>query len=49
MLEFERDPLFKIDDMYDLNKEQLRERTMEKVMIIILYHLPLFTENRIVS
>lgn len=31
MLEFERDPLFKLDDMHDLSKDQLRERTMEKV------------------
>lgn len=31
MLEFERDPLFKLDDIHDLNKDQLRERTMEKV------------------
>lgn len=32
MLELERDPLFKMDDIHDLTKAELRERTMEKVM-----------------
>lgn len=31
MLELERDPLFKMDDIHDLTKAELRERTMEKV------------------
>lgn len=32
MQDFERDPLFKMDDIHDISKEQLRERTMEKVI-----------------
>jgi hypothetical protein len=32
MQDFERDPLFKMDDIHDISKEQLRERTMEKVV-----------------
>lgn len=32
MQDFERDPLFKIDDIHDITKEELRERTMEKVI-----------------
>ena len=35
MQDFERDPLFKMDDIHDISKEQLRERTMEKVAIIV--------------
>lgn len=31
MQELERDPLFKMDDVYDLSKFEIRERTMEKV------------------
>lgn len=31
MLELERDPTFRMHDMYDLTKDQIRERTMEKV------------------
>lgn len=31
MQDFERDPLFKLDDIHDLSKAELRERTMEKV------------------
>ncbi|KAG1205481.1 hypothetical protein G6F35_011609 [Rhizopus arrhizus] len=31
MQEFERDPLFKMDDIHDITKNELRERTMEKV------------------
>jgi acyl-CoA oxidase len=31
MQEFERDPLFKMDDIHDITKDELRERTMEKV------------------
>ncbi|CAO3646632.1 unnamed protein product [Cunninghamella blakesleeana] len=30
MLDFERDPLFKMDDIHDLSKAELRERTIEK-------------------
>lgn len=33
MQEFERDPLFKMDDIHDITKDELRERTMEKVLI----------------
>lgn len=31
MQEIERDPLFKMHDIHDISKEELRERTMEKV------------------
>ncbi|KAG0190177.1 fatty-acyl coenzyme A oxidase [Apophysomyces sp. BC1034] len=31
MLELERDPLFRMDDIHDISKAELRERTMEKV------------------
>jgi acyl-CoA oxidase len=31
MQDFERDPLFKMDDIHDITKDELRERTMEKV------------------
>jgi acyl-CoA oxidase len=33
MQDFERDPLFKMDDIHDISKDELRERTMEKVYI----------------
>lgn len=33
MQDFERDPLFKMDDIHDISKEELRERTMEKVIL----------------
>ncbi|ORZ01098.1 acyl-CoA dehydrogenase/oxidase C-terminal [Syncephalastrum racemosum] len=38
MQEIERDPLFKMDDMHDLSKAELRERTMEKFRSMI-HHL----------
>ncbi|RCH91857.1 fatty-acyl coenzyme A oxidase [Rhizopus stolonifer] len=38
MLELERDSLFKMDDIHDISKEELRERTMEKFRSM-LYHL----------
>lgn len=31
MMELERDPTFRMHDMYDVTKDQIRERTMEKV------------------
>lgn len=31
MQELERDPLFKMHDIHDISKDELRERTMEKV------------------
>ena len=31
MLEIERDPLFTMHDIHDISKDELRERTMEKV------------------
>ncbi|ODQ51405.1 acyl-coenzyme a oxidase 2 [Saitoella complicata NRRL Y-17804] len=37
MLQIERDPVFKNDDWYDLNKEQVRERTMMKFKSLIHY------------
>ncbi|CAO3678786.1 unnamed protein product [Rhizopus stolonifer] len=38
MQEFERDPLFKMDDIHDITKDELRERTMEKFRSLI-HHL----------
>ncbi|GAN08308.1 acyl-CoA oxidase [Mucor ambiguus] len=38
MQDFERDPLFKMDDIHDISKEQLRERTMEKFRSLV-HHL----------
>ncbi|KAI8379209.1 acyl-CoA dehydrogenase/oxidase C-terminal [Radiomyces spectabilis] len=38
MLELERDPLFKMDDIHDISKSELRERTMEKFRSL-LHHL----------
>lgn len=37
MLEFERDLTFKNDDIHDLTKDQVRERTMEKIVAIANY------------
>lgn len=31
MMELERDPTFRMHDMYDVTKDQIRQRTMEKV------------------
>jgi acyl-CoA oxidase len=33
MQEFERDPKFNMDDIHDITKSELRERTMEKVKL----------------
>ncbi|ORE14203.1 acyl-CoA oxidase [Rhizopus microsporus] len=38
MQEFERDPLFKMDDIHDITKDELRERTMEKFRSLV-HHL----------
>ncbi|KAI8368506.1 acyl-CoA dehydrogenase/oxidase C-terminal [Blakeslea trispora] len=38
MLEFERDPLFRMDDIFDISKDELRERTMEKFRSLV-HHL----------
>ncbi|KAF7726815.1 fatty-acyl coenzyme A oxidase [Apophysomyces ossiformis] len=38
MLELERDPLFRMDDIHDITKAELRERTMEKFRSM-LHHL----------
>ncbi|CAO3614732.1 unnamed protein product [Mucor fragilis] len=38
MQELERDPLFKMDDIHDISKSELRERTMEKFRSM-LHHL----------
>lgn len=32
MLEFERDPTFRLDDIHDLTRPQLRERYMTRVL-----------------
>jgi acyl-CoA oxidase len=36
MMELERDPTFRMYDMYDVTKDQIRERTMEKVLFFCL-------------
>jgi len=33
-MELERDPTFRMYDMYDVTKDQIRERTMEKVCVM---------------
>ncbi len=38
MLELERDPIFKGSDIHDLTLAQVRERTMQKVLIIVKMH-----------
>jgi hypothetical protein len=35
MLELERDQVFRMNDFHDLTKDQLRERTMEKVRFFV--------------
>lgn len=37
MQDFERDPLFKMDDIHDISKNELRERTMEKVRFFFFF------------
>ncbi|KEI39451.1 uncharacterized protein L969DRAFT_48519, partial [Mixia osmundae IAM 14324] len=37
MIELERDPAFKLDDIHDLTKDQLRERTMAKFANMVHY------------
>ncbi|KAF9434006.1 fatty-acyl coenzyme A oxidase [Entomortierella beljakovae] len=47
MLELERDPAFRMYDAYDLTKDEIRERTMEKFRTIVHYvsaePVPIFT------
>ncbi|KAG0080010.1 fatty-acyl coenzyme A oxidase [Linnemannia elongata] len=47
MMELERDPTFRMYDMYDVTKDQIRERTMEKFRTIVHYvsaePVPIFT------
>jgi acyl-CoA oxidase len=33
MIDLSRDPLFKLDDIHDLTKDQIRERTMAKLCV----------------
>lgn len=33
MMELERNPLFRLDDIHDLTKDQIRERTMAKLYV----------------
>ena len=42
MMELERDPTFRMYDMYDVTKDQIRERTMEKVRCLLPLLLLLF-------
>ncbi|KAF9952078.1 fatty-acyl coenzyme A oxidase [Modicella reniformis] len=37
MMELERDPTFRMYDMYDVTKDEIRERTMEKFRTIVHY------------
>lgn len=40
MLDFERDPTFRMDDVHDLTRPQIRERIMTRVRrIIFVAHL----------
>lgn len=39
MMELERDPTFRMYDMYDVTKDQIRERTMEKVIYFVNFSL----------
>jgi hypothetical protein len=32
-MELERNPLFRLDDIHDLTKDQIRERTMAKLYV----------------
>ncbi|KAG0266816.1 fatty-acyl coenzyme A oxidase [Mortierella polycephala] len=47
MLELERDPTFRMHDMYDVTKDEIRVRTMEKFRTIVHYvsaePVPIFT------
>lgn len=36
MMEIQRNPLFRLDDIHDLTKDQLRERTMAKLCVQFL-------------
>ena len=37
MLEFERDPTFRMDDVHDLTRPEVRERIMTRVMKLIFF------------
>jgi acyl-CoA oxidase len=37
MMELERDPTFRMYDIYDLTKDEIRERTLEKVKTCPFY------------
>ncbi|KAG0221570.1 fatty-acyl coenzyme A oxidase [Mortierella sp. GBA43] len=47
MMELERDPTFRMHDIYDLTKDEIRERTLEKFRTIVHYvssePVPIFT------
>ncbi|KAG0228921.1 fatty-acyl coenzyme A oxidase [Actinomortierella wolfii] len=47
MMELERDPTFRMYDIYDLTKDEIRQRTMEKFRTIVHYvsaePVPIFT------
>jgi hypothetical protein len=45
MQDFERDPLFKMDDIHDISKAELRERTMEKVIKEVSNTIPIYGQN----
>lgn len=40
MQELERDPIFRLDDIHDLSKDQIRERTMVRTPKLPQLRLP---------
>lgn len=40
MVDLSRDPLFKLDDIHDLTKDQIRERTMAKLYVPLFSSFP---------
>lgn len=41
MLDFERDPAFRMDDVHDLTRPEVRERIMTRVKSSFIIHSPL--------
>lgn len=46
MMELERDPTFRMYDMYDVTKDEIRVRTMEKVFISLFFDFHLHNKKR---
>lgn len=47
MMELERDPTFRMYDMYDVTKDEIRERTMEKVRRCLSLNLSMTKKSRV--